>query len=221
MNAGVVSSIITVPRRPASSPLEAALAAISGALTALRVRGMIIGGIAASLLGRARTTLDVDVVVWLEQRAWRRFLDGLHDHAIDPRIDGALEFAHRSRVLLLRHTPSGVPIDVSLGALPFENEAIDRAVPTKVGRVEIPLVTAEDLVILKAVAHRPRDLADIEGIVAMHPSLDVARIRRWVEEFASALDMPELSADLESTLERMKGAGPSRKKRATAKKRPR
>ena len=207
--------------RPApSSPLEAALAAISGALGALGVRGMIIGGIAASLLGRARTTLAVDVLIWLDERAWPAFVRGLHAHAVEPRIEGALEFARRSRVLLLRHAPTGVPIDISLGALPFEKEAIDRAVATKVGRFEIPLVTAEDLVILKAVAHRPRDLADIEGILAMHPSLDIVRVRRWVDEFASVLDLPELSADFEATLRRTTfvGRATERKKRTAAKK---
>ncbi len=165
---------------------------------------MIIGGIAASLLGRARTTLDVDVVVWIDDDACSAFVDALRTHGIEPRIEDALAFARRSRVLLLRHAKSGVPIDISLGALPFEKEAIDRAVSTRVGKLAIPLVTPEDLVILKAVAHRPRDLADIEGIVAMHPSLDVTRVRRWVEEFASVLEMPELLADLEATLRRMK-----------------
>lgn len=165
---------------------------------------MIIGGIAASLLGRARTTLDVDVVVWIDDEAWPAFIEALGSHGIEPRISDALEFARRSRVLLLRHAKSGVPIDISLGALPFEQEAIDRAVSTKVGKLEIPLVTPEDLVILKAVAHRPHDLTDIEGIVAMHPALDLARVRRWVEEFATALEMPELWTDLARVLRQMK-----------------
>jgi hypothetical protein len=41
----------------------------------------------------------------------------------------AFEFAARTRVLLLRHVASGIDIDVSLGALPFERETIEAILP--------------------------------------------------------------------------------------------
>lgn len=66
----------------------------------------------------------------------------------------------------------------------------------------MPLPTPEDMVVMKAVAHRARDLGDIEGIVATHPRLDVARIRRLVREFSDVLEAPELLADLERALGR-------------------
>ena len=91
---------------------------------------MIIGGVAASLLGRPRTTRDVDAVVWLDhERDWPSFVAGLRTHDIEPRIDDVLGFAARSRVLLLRHVPSGIDVGgdgTELGALPFEKEAISR-----------------------------------------------------------------------------------------------
>jgi hypothetical protein len=49
-----------------------------------------------------------------------------------------LSFALRSRVLLLRHDPSGIDVDISLGALPFTEEAIARAVEGKVGKIRLP-----------------------------------------------------------------------------------
>lgn len=199
------------------SPLEAAIAALVESLRAQRVRGMLIGAVAASLLGRPRTTRDVDAVVWLERpREWARFLAGLRTHGIEPRIAAPLDFAARSRVLLLRHAPSGIDVDISLGALPFEEEAISRATERKVGRLRVPLPTPEDLVIMKAIAHRPRDAADIEGLLDAHPDLDATRVRRWVGEFAEALDAPELLTDLESLLERRPERKRTRAARATA-----
>ena len=41
---------------------------------------------------------------------------------------------------------------------------------------------------------------DIEGLVAANPNLDLARIRRWVSDFAATLEMPELLEDLERLL---------------------
>lgn len=77
---------------------------------------------------------------------------------------------------------------------------VERATRAKVGGGEVPLATPEDLVILKAVARRPRDLADIEGILDSQPDLDLDRIRRWVREFSAALDRPEVFGELMALL---------------------
>lgn len=183
------------------TPLEEAIAAISLSLKAQRIRGMIIGGVAASLLGRPRMTRDVDVVVWLEEpKQWRSFLTKAARHGIEPRIADVLEFASRSRVLLLRHVPSGIDVDVSLGSLPFEAEALSRAKEHTLGRLKVLLPSPEDLIVMKAIAHRPRDAADIEGILNANPSVNVDSIRRWLGDFAEALDAPELLSDFEALL---------------------
>jgi len=105
-------------------------------------------------------------------------------------------------VLLLRHESSGINFDVSLGALPFELEMIERAATIKVSDFEVNVPTPEDLIITKAVAHRPKDIADIEAILSAHPHLDVQRVRFWVREFAVALERPQLSEGLEALLPR-------------------
>ncbi len=80
--------------------------------------------------------------------------------------------------------------------LPFEIEAIERSKPHAAGTLIVRLPTPEDLIILKAVAHRPKDLLDIHTLIECHPNLDRKRIERWVQEFATALDMPELWEDI-------------------------
>ena len=35
----------------------------------------------------------------------------------------------------------------------------------------------EDLIIMKAIAHRPKDMLDIESIITSHPKLDRKRIQ--------------------------------------------
>jgi len=138
--------------------LEGAVHALVAWSKASGVPMLVIGGVAVSILSKPRTTKDVDVVAWLpDQDAWRAFLTDGERHGIVPRIPDALGFALRSRVLLLRHEPSGVPIDVSMGALPFEENAVRRAVLTEIGGIRIPLPIPEDLLVMKAVAHRSRD----------------------------------------------------------------
>jgi hypothetical protein len=66
--------------------------------------------------------------------------------------------------------------------------------------LQIRLPTPEDLIIMKAVAHRPKDLLDIEGIIQNHPNLDQQRIQNWVSQFADLLERPELWEDIASWL---------------------
>jgi len=167
-----------------------------------RIPGAIIGGVAASIRGRPRLTDDVDAVILADDVGWERVVSSASPYGIVPRIDGVLDFAARSRVLLLRHEPSGVDLDVSLGALPFEREVIERSSIEKVGRLRLRLSSAEDVVIMKALARRPRDIADIEGILDVQRDLDLDRIRHYLREFSSLLEMPEIQEDFERLLRR-------------------
>ncbi|UQA61765.1 hypothetical protein [Polyangium aurulentum] len=101
---------------------------------------LVIGGVAVSLLSKPRTTKDLDVVAWLpDHDAWPTFLRSGEAHGVVPRIQDALGFALEARVMLLRHEPSGVPIDLSMGALSFEENAVRRAVTTELGDLRVPL----------------------------------------------------------------------------------
>ena len=93
-------------------------------------------------------------------------------------------------------------IDLSLAGTPFESEVLQRALRKTVAGQSIRLATPEDLVILKAIAHRPQDLDDMDTILRSHAELDLARVRRWVKEFAAALEMPEIDASLQQVLKR-------------------
>ncbi len=73
----------------------------------------------------------------------------------------------------------------------------------------MPLATPEDILVMKAVARRPRDFADIEAIVTAQDQLDLARVRMWVREFSQALAMPDVLADFEQALARAAHAGES------------
>lgn len=167
-----------------------------------KARGVVIGGIAASLLGRARFTRDVDVLIVIDDSEWGELVADASDFGLLGRIPNVLDFARESRVLLLQHDPTSVPVDVTLGALEFERELIERGRNVRLGRMQVPVPSPEDLVILKAVAQRPQDLLDIEWLLQAQPKLDVRRIREKVSEFAALLEQPELLDQLEGLLKR-------------------
>jgi hypothetical protein len=182
------------------APLLSALRDLSAWLLATKVRGAVIGGVAASLLGRPRFTRDVDVMVLLGEERWTDFLTAGERLGFEPRLNDALAFARNARVLLMRHKSSGIDIDVAFGILPFEEEAIGKVTWVKIGDVRIPLPRPEDLIIMKAVAHRTRDLSDIEAILDAHQNLDTKRILQWVREFSRALEVPQIMSDMDALL---------------------
>lgn len=151
----------------------------------------IIGAIAVQFWGEPRTTQDVDLTIAVPVEDEERVAQLLLAH-FPARIPDAATFLRRSRVLLLRAS-NGVPVDVSFGLPGYEIEVISRA--TSVGLptgTSVRICSPEDLVIHKAVAGRPHDLRDLEGIVARRRAdLDVAYIRRWLTSFSDTLAMPD------------------------------
>lgn len=173
---------------------------LTGWLESMHVPAMVIGGVAASILGRPRATRDIDSLAMLSEDKWAAALAGADQYGIVARIEKPLEFARRTHVLLLRHAQSGIDIDVILGRLPYEEEAIARGEFHDLGGVRVKLPQVEDLLIMKAIAQRPQDLRDIEGLLDVHPDADVGRVRQWVREFAAATAMPDMIEGLEKLL---------------------
>ncbi|HLF11979.1 MAG TPA: nucleotidyltransferase [Gammaproteobacteria bacterium] len=178
-------------------PLIQALADVVAWTKAAKIPVVIVGGVAASLLGRARLTRDIDALVRLPESLWQKAVVRAAEYGLLPRIEEPVAFARRSRVLLLKHEPTEIDIDVMLSILPFEFAAIDNGRMTRIGGLEVNLPRVEDLLVMKAIAHRPRDLLDVEGLIDAHPDADLSDVRKWVREFSNAATMPELLADFD------------------------
>jgi hypothetical protein len=114
------------------------------------------------------------------------------------RISDAPEFARKSRVLLL-NAPNGVPIDVALAALPFEEGAIERSSLFEFEPgCTLRTCSAEDLMILKLFAFRPRDVLDAESIVIrQRGALGWRYIEANLQPLAEVKGQPEIMATFE------------------------
>jgi hypothetical protein len=176
--------------------LRAALDAVRLLMRHFNDEAIVIGGVAVSVLGKPRLTSDIDVTLMLDLADLHVLLLAASAYDITPRIPDVVEFARQSRVLLLQHEKTRIAIDISLGAMPFEAEAIARGKVVDLQGLKVRLPTPEDLIIFKAVSHRLKDLQDIYDLIQANPGLDVARIRHWVTQFAAVLEMPALWDDI-------------------------
>ena len=170
--------------------LVRAAANVQTILDGQRWRYCFIGGLAVQKLGQARLTLDIDLTIFTGIGNELPVIDRLLKTFV-PRIADAREFALLNRVILLR-TRSGIELDVSCGAFPFEESAISRARKVQVRPgVRLRLCTAEDLIVYKAFAGRQLDWADVESIIAKQPrgKLD------WRYVYAQLTPLAELKED--------------------------
>lgn len=123
-----------------------------------------IGGIALQRWGQPRLTRDVDLTLLCALGDEGEAVDRLLGR-FAARIADARAFALRNRVVLVR-SGTGVPIDISLGALPFERRCVERASEFDFGPgLRLFTCAAEDLVILKAFAGRAQDWVDLENVL--------------------------------------------------------
>lgn len=185
------------------APLIAAAAEALNVCQAIGERACLIGGLAVQRWGQPRATQDVDLTVLAPIGSEARLVDGILAR-LAPRSATARQFALDRRVLLVTAS-NGVKVDVSLAALKFEHEVLDRATPWKhVSGVSIDTCSAEDLVIYKLIAARPQDLVDVTGIVQRQGSrLDAERVRYWGREFAELKEDPDLLRPFEDAVGRV------------------
>jgi hypothetical protein len=152
---------------------------------------MVIGGLANTVWGQPRFTYDADLKVVLGALSIAEF-GGLVGQQFSFRRPDAIAFAQRTYVLLVQVTDE-VPADLSIGLLPYEVQAVGRALQINVEGVLLPVCTAEDLIIHKAISKREKDWLDIEGILLrQRAKLDQDYISDWLDQFAAVLERPEI-----------------------------
>ncbi len=187
------------------APLIGGLSALSDWMQASNTSYVLVGGVAASFYGRPRLTQDLDALVRIDEGSLDSFVSSGNEWGYRPRISDCVAFARQSKVLLLHHQPTTVDADLICARLEYENDVIDRASTATIAGVTVQLPTPEDLIVMKGVALRPRDMGDIEGILDSREQLDWDYIMARVREFAEALDSSEIVRTIERLHRRHRG----------------
>ena len=161
------------------------IARIARELSELRVPFMLIGGQAVLLHGQPRLTEDIDITLGVDPSRLSVVEEACALLGLDPLPSDPAGFVRETFVLPTRDRATGVRVDFIFSTTPYERQAIDRAVLVPLGDVSVPFATAEDLIIHKLFAGRPRDEEDAVGVVRRQGSrIDWAYVERWVGEFA-------------------------------------
>ncbi|MHB8621907.1 MAG: hypothetical protein ACYC9J_02600 [Sulfuricaulis sp.] len=151
-------------------------------LEGAKIRYMLVGGLAMNLYGVPRSTMDVDIVLAMDQDNLRAFLEMAKQMNMKPVasvVTGDLlnPAARKSWVKdknmiafgLRPSDPSAPTVDVLIDP-PLDIEAaLKRATVQIVGGCQVLLASVQDLISLKERTGRTQDRADIEHLKRLIP----------------------------------------------------
>lgn len=150
------------------------------ALTQANVAFVVVGGVAVTLHGHLRTTVDLDLVIDLVTANVESALAVLTDQGLVPRLPvRASDFAdpairqgwvdHRNLTVFSMHDPSDPRREVDLFADPplDVHSLFAQAVTMQIGDVEVLVASRPHLIQMKRLAGRPQDLSDIAALQAL------------------------------------------------------
>jgi hypothetical protein len=147
----------------------------------LKIEWCVAGAVAANAYRDPRATTDLDLIVHIPAAQFLVVREALESDAW--RLVRVSPDSDYPDVVRLRHDRL-FATDLLLTKIGYQAEALRRA---RSHRPEGPRVlAAEDVIIHKLIAHRHRDLADVEEILKNRPPLDEAYIEHWAEEWGIA-----------------------------------
>lgn len=146
-------------------------------LESANIRYMLVGGLAMNLYGVPRSTMDVDIVLAMDQDNLRAFLDMAKQMNMQPVAPVSMEdlldpVVRKSWVKdknmiafgLRPPDPSAPTVDVLIDPPLDINVALKRMKSQNIGNCRVYLASLEDLIILKEETGRAQDRADIEHL---------------------------------------------------------
>ncbi|MGQ9646967.1 MAG: nucleotidyl transferase AbiEii/AbiGii toxin family protein [Thermodesulfobacteriota bacterium] len=138
---------------------------------------LVVGGLAVNFHGVPRMTYDIDLMILLEPQNIIRLVSRLTEWGYKPKIpvdprDLADERKRNSWIQdkgmkALNFYSEKLPIgeiDIVLESPISYQELKDRSVKIDLGEIQVPLISIQDLIELKARAGREQDLADVKHL---------------------------------------------------------
>lgn len=169
-------------------PAEAVLATLDRVWRTLEPTPMaLMGGVALSVWGHLRATYDADLLVGAGTAEAGKLLDRLRPLGARPRRTPPV--VHLDGVDMLQLSIPAperdleIQVDVALECTDFLSEVIARRVPAQLPGWDTAyaVVTCEDLILLKLLAGRMIDRADVAALLRTNRNdLDLRYMQKWL-----------------------------------------
>jgi hypothetical protein len=124
---------------------------------------MVIGGYAVIHHSRPRYTGDLDLWVDASPDNAARIITVLQEFGFPPDAVSEEMITGRKKIIRMGFEPMRLELFTTIPGIEF-NACHERREIVKVGRMEVPFISLEDLKINKRASGRPKDLQDLEEL---------------------------------------------------------
>ncbi len=160
----------------------------------------VMGGLAVRAYAIPRVTEDIDFTLALDRSRLPELYNALEeqDYAIpEPYRSGWVDEVKGMHLVKLKRYIGGRAIDVDLflAESAYQDEILLRRRLADVEGRQLWLASPEDLVLLKLVAGRPRDLIDVADVFFTQGQLDVQYMRNWAEKLGIEKELEHAIAE--------------------------
>jgi hypothetical protein len=162
----------------AESELLTWVARLAAGLDGAGVAHALAGGLALAVHAHARATVDIDIVVAADAESIERARIACADLGVLQTRRAIVAFKRLSMVRMVVPPAAGPePIAVDLLLAPAALPVLARARRHTLGKQRIPVVSPEDLVLLKMLRASDQDVVDVRAIAAER-ALDTPYLER-------------------------------------------
>jgi predicted nucleotidyltransferase len=171
--------------------LEAVARRIVGVLDSLGAPYAMMGGLAVRLYALPRATYDADIITSIALESLPTLFAEAEKAGFtvsSPQKTGWVDTVRDFSVVKLQWCVDSRSIDVDLFLVesPFQREILARRRLARANGWQAWFVSVEDLILLKLMAGRRKDLADVADILLVQGPLDEAYLHAWAERLKVA-----------------------------------
>lgn len=160
---------------------------------------IIIGGLAAGVLGEPRMTGDIDVDVILEKEKLNEFLNKAKKYGFKVNTPKCVKRMKEAGVFQIEYDV--LHIDFIVASIDLEREAIKRRKKIRLYNMEAYYPTPENFILLKIIPGRPQDLIDVERVIVRYKDrLDIKYLKDWAQRLSDEAQDMRIYRTLEKVL---------------------
>jgi len=148
----------------------------------------VMGGLAVRVHGIPRPTFDVDFELSVNSEALHAFFSSAAELGYtiaEPFRNGwrdevgGMPLVKMKTYLDVGHS---VDVDIFIDETAFQHSVMDRRQQLTIEGRKVQFISAEDLILLKLLANRPRDLGDVADVLFVQGQLDEPYLAHWAEQ---------------------------------------
>jgi hypothetical protein len=162
----------------------------------LRISYAFIGGVATRIHGLTRPTFDLDLTIAIQREDLPGLFEAVRDmgYTVPEAYDsGWVDTVGGMPLVKFRQflRDRGMDTEVFIAETAFQRELISRRQKATTDGIPVWVVSPEDLILLKLIADRKRDRADIEDVQLVQGQLDDTYMRTWADRLGVGAKLEE------------------------------